>query len=223
MPAVLEVLTRIEAFCGAVRSGAWRGFTGQRLTDIVNIGIGGSDLGPRMVCKALEPDAEPGRRIFFVSNVDPADLALTLARLEPERTLFVVASKTFTTQETMTNATSARTWLLDKLKDERAVARHFVAVSTNEAAVEGFGIDPANMFGFWDWVGGRYSLWSAIGLPIALHLGFERFRRAARGGARHGPAFRRGPARGEPARPHGAPGRLVRQFLRCGDPCRPGL
>jgi glucose-6-phosphate isomerase len=176
MPAIDAVLTRLEGFTTAVRSGVWRGFTGQRITDIVNIGIGGSDLGPRMVCKALAPDAEPGRRIFFVANVDPADLALTLARLDPERTLFVVASKTFTTQETMTNAASARTWLLDRLKDERAVARHFAAVSTNEAAVAAFGIDPANMFGFWDWVGGRYSLWSAIGLPIALHLGFERFR-----------------------------------------------
>ena len=176
MPEVDEVLTRIGRFVEGVRSGAWRGHTGQRITDVVNIGIGGSDLGPLMVCTALAPFATKGFRAHFVSNVDSAHLAQTLQGLEPERTLFIVASKTFTTQETMTNANSARSWLLAKLGgDPAAVAKHFVAVSTNEAEVRKFGIDPANMFGFWDWVGGRYSLWSAIGLPIALHVGMERF------------------------------------------------
>ena len=176
MPEVEEVLARIGRFVEEVRSGAWRGHTGQRITDVVNIGIGGSDLGPLMVCTALAPFATKGFRAHFVSNVDSAHLAQVLAGLDPERTLFIVASKTFTTQETMTNANSARDWLLAKLGGDRsAVARHFVAVSTNEAEVSKFGIDPANMFGFWDWVGGRYSLWSAIGLPIALHVGMERF------------------------------------------------
>ncbi len=177
MPEVEAVLGRMERFVGQVRSGAWRGFTGQRITDVVNIGIGGSDLGPLMVCTALQPFAERGRRVHFVSNVDGAHLALTLQGLDPERTLFVVASKTFTTQETMTNARSARDWLLKSMAgDGSAVARRFAAVSTNEAEVSKFGIDPENMFGFWDWVGGRYSLWSAIGLPIALHVGMDRFR-----------------------------------------------
>ena len=176
MPDVTGVLARIGRFVEEVRSGAWRGHTGQRITDVVNIGIGGSDLGPLMICTALAPYATKGFRGHFVSNVDSAHLAQVLAGLDPERTLFIVASKTFTTQETMTNANSARSWLLAKLGgDPAAVARHFVAVSTNEAEVRKFGIDPANMFGFWDWVGGRYSLWSAIGLPIALHVGMQRF------------------------------------------------
>jgi glucose-6-phosphate isomerase len=176
MPDVNDVLARMGAFATTVRDGTWRGHTGQRITDIVNIGIGGSDLGPLMVCTALEPFATRGLRAHFVSNVDSAHLAQTLNELDPERTLFIVASKTFTTQETMTNANSARDWLLAKLGgDPAAVARHFAAVSTNEAEVRNFGIDPANMFGFWDWVGGRYSLWSAIGLPIALHVGMDRF------------------------------------------------
>lgn len=175
VPEVRQVLDRMRAFVDDVRSGRWRGHTGQAITDVVNIGIGGSDLGPLMVCYALEPYADPGRRAHFVSNVDGAHLHHTLKRLDPATTLFVVASKTFTTQETMTNAASARAWLLDALKDDAAVARHFVAVSTNEREVARFGIDTDNMFGFWDWVGGRYSLWSAIGLPIALHVGFERF------------------------------------------------
>ena len=176
MPEVTAVLDRMGRFVDQVRSGRWRGHTGQRITDIVNIGIGGSDLGPLMVCTALAPYATAGLRAHFVSNVDSAHLALTLRGLDPERTLFVVASKTFTTQETMTNAGSARAWLLAKLGGQTAaVARHFVAVSTNEAEVRKFGIDPTNMFGFWDWVGGRYSLWSAIGLPIALYVGMDRF------------------------------------------------
>jgi glucose-6-phosphate isomerase len=174
MPGVHAVLEKMQGFTGQLRDGAWRGATGHAITDIVNLGIGGSDLGPLMVCEALKPYQRADLRPHFVSNVDGAHLAHTLARLDPARTLFVVASKTFTTQETMTNAGSARAWLTRALGED-AVARHFVAVSTNEAAVRGFGIDPANMFEFWDWVGGRYSLWSAIGLPIALAVGFERF------------------------------------------------
>jgi glucose-6-phosphate isomerase len=194
MPEVREVLARMRAFCEEVRDGRRRGHTGQRLDTVVNIGIGGSDLGPKMVALALEPYAEQGRRAFFVSNVDPADLALTLRRCDPERTLFVVASKTFTTQETLTNARSARDWLLAKLGgDASAVAKHFVAVSTNAAKVAEFGIDTANMFGFWDWVGGRYSLWSAIGLPIALHLGPDLFEQVLDGGHAMDRHFREAP------------------------------
>lgn len=175
MPAVDAVLARMRAFSDAVRGGAWRGHGGATITDVVNIGIGGSDLGPLMVCAALRPYARPDLRAHFVSNVDGAHLWHTLQELDPERTLFVVASKTFTTQETMTNAAAARAWTVERLGAETAVARHFVAVSTNASAVAAFGIDPSNMFEFWDWVGGRYSLWSAIGLPIALHVGFDRF------------------------------------------------
>ena len=181
MPEVRSVLGRMKAFTEEVRSGARRGATGAAITDIVNIGIGGSDLGPQMVCRALDHLARPDLRAHFVSNVDGAQLAATLARLDPATTLFVVASKTFTTQETMQNAASARAWLTAAL-GEAAVAHHFVAVSTNARAVAAFGIDPERMFGFWDWVGGRYSLWSAIGLSIALHLGFERFEALLEGG-----------------------------------------
>ena len=176
MPDVLAVLEQMRVFSEAVRGGDWRGHTGEAITDIVNIGIGGSDLGPLMVCQALEPYARADLAVHFVSNVDGAHLHHTVKRLDPAKTLFIVASKTFTTQETMTNAQSARAWLLAGLGgDQAAVGRHFVAVSTNRDAVAAFGIDPANMFGFWDWVGGRYSLWSAIGLSIVLYLGFERF------------------------------------------------
>ena len=168
-------LDAMERFSEAVRSGRRRGHTGEPITDVVNIGIGGSDLGPRMVCRALAPHPA-GPRAHFVSNVDGAHLTSTLAELHPARTLFVVASKTFTTVETMTNARAARRWLVDALGDEGAVARHFVAASTNRAAVVEFGIDARNMFEFRDWVGGRYSLWSAIGLPIALAAGMTRFR-----------------------------------------------
>jgi glucose-6-phosphate isomerase len=174
MPGVEGVLGRMRDFSERVRSGAWRGATGEAITDIVNIGIGGSDLGPLMVCEALKPYQRPDLRPHFVSNVDAAHLTYTISRLDPARTLFIVASKTFTTQETMTNAASARAWLTDALGED-AVAKHFVAVSTNAAEVARFGIDTANMFEFWDWVGGRYSLWSAIGLPIVLAVGFERF------------------------------------------------
>ena len=168
-------LAAMERFSDAVRSGRWRGHAGERIADVVNIGIGGSDLGPRMVCRALAPHAD-GPRVHFVSNIDGAHLNSTLHGLDPARTLFVVASKTFTTVETMTNARAARRWLLDALGDDAAVARHFVAASANRAAVVEFGIDPENMFEFQDWVGGRYSLWSAIGLPIAIAVGMTKFR-----------------------------------------------
>ena len=175
MPEVNRVLGKIRAFSASVRSGDWKGYTGKVITDVVNIGIGGSDLGPKMVCQALKPYARDDLRIHFVSNVDGTDLAETLKLVNPETVLFLVASKTFTTQETMTNALSARKWFLATAQAESAVARHFAAMSTNVDAVSKFGIDPNNMFEFWDWVGGRYSLWSAIGLSIAIYLGMERF------------------------------------------------
>ncbi len=174
MPGVSAALAHMRTFSTAVRSGAWTGATGARITDVVNIGIGGSDLGPAMVVEALTPYGREGPRMHFVSNVDGAQLDDTLRVVPAASTLFVVASKTFTTQETMTNARSARAWLVAALGDA-AVARHFVAVSTNTADVARFGIAPDNMFVFWDWVGGRYSLWSSIGLPIALAIGAEAF------------------------------------------------
>jgi glucose-6-phosphate isomerase len=175
MPDVRRVLEQMRVFSEKVRSGEHKGFTGKPITDVVNIGIGGSDLGPHLVSEALRPYWKPGLRAHFVSNVDATHLVETLKGLSPETTLFSVASKTFTTQETMTNAESARKWLLGALGDAKAVSKHFVAISTNLEAVQAFGIDPANMFEFWDWVGGRYSLWSAIGLPIALAVGFQQF------------------------------------------------
>jgi glucose-6-phosphate isomerase len=175
MPEVNRVLAKMRDFSESVRSGAWLGYSGQPMRDIVNIGIGGSDLGPKMVTRALTPYGSPDLRVHFVSNVDATDLVETLKHCDPATTLFLVASKTFTTQETMTNAHSARAWLLAGARDEAAVAKHFVALSTNEQEVRSFGIDPANMFEFWDWVGGRYSLWSAIGLSIALYLGMDHF------------------------------------------------
>ncbi|MFC9893556.1 glucose-6-phosphate isomerase [Nocardia sp. NPDC127579] len=171
---VREVLHRMGEFTDALRSGAWRGATGARLTTVVNIGIGGSDLGPDMVHRALRHYADAGIDARFVSNVDPADLVATLAGLDPARTLFIVASKTFSTLETLTNATAARRWLVAALGED-AVAKHFVAVSTNAERVAEFGIDTANMFGFWDWVGGRYSVDSAIGLSVMATIGKERF------------------------------------------------
>jgi len=175
MPEVNRVLEKMRAFTQSVRSGEWRGYTGKPISDIVNIGIGGSDLGPKMVCEALKPYARPELRVHFVSNVDSSDLVEILKLVNPETVLFLVASKTFTTQETMVNAHSARNWFLETAGDETAVAKHFVAMSTNAQAVSQFGIDTRNMFEFWDWVGGRYSLWSAIGLSIALYVGMERF------------------------------------------------
>jgi len=175
MPGVRRVLAHLRDFTKRLHSGAWRGHTGKAITDVVNIGIGGSDLGPAMVCEALKPYAQPGLTMHFVSNIDGTHLAETLRRLDPETALFIVASKTFTTQETMTNAHSARAWFLAHGADEAAIAQHFVAVSTNAKAVAAFGIATANMFEFWDWVGGRYSLWSAIGLPIAAYIGMDAF------------------------------------------------
>ncbi|HEX4336960.1 MAG TPA: glucose-6-phosphate isomerase [Polyangiaceae bacterium] len=175
MPDVRRVLEQMRVFSEKVRSGEHKGHTGKPITDVVNIGIGGSDLGPHLVSDALKPYWKAGLRAHFVSNVDATHLAETVKNLSPETTLFCVASKTFTTQETMTNAESARRWLLTALGDTKAVERHFIAISTNLEAVKTFGIDPANMFEFWDWVGGRYSLWSAIGLPIALAVGFDAF------------------------------------------------
>ena len=175
MPAVNTVLAQMREFSDAVRDGNWRGYNGERIQDVVNIGIGGSDLGPLMVCEALKAYQHPELRMHFVSNVDGTHISETLKKLRPQSTLFIVASKTFTTQETLTNAHSARDWFLQQVGDESAIASHFVAVSTNTEQVAAFGIDTANMFGFWDWVGGRYSLWSAIGLPIALAIGMDRF------------------------------------------------
>ncbi|AHG79156.1 Glucose-6-phosphate isomerase [Mannheimia varigena USDA-ARS-USMARC-1388] len=174
MPEVNAVLAKMKEFCERVISGEWKGYTGKAITDVINIGIGGSDLGPYMVTEALRP-YKNHLNMHFVSNVDGTHIAEVLRKINPETTLVLVASKTFTTQETMTNALSARKWLLDFAKDESAVAKHFVALSTNAKEVEKFGIDTANMFEFWDWVGGRYSLWSAIGLSIALSIGFENF------------------------------------------------
>ena len=182
MPLVNQVLDKMRRFTEDVRSGAWKGYTGESITDIVNIGIGGSDLGPVMVSEALRPYWKDGLRGHFVSNIDGTHLTETLKGLRPASTLFTIASKTFTTQETITNATSARDWLLATLGDHAAVARHFVALSTNTQEVSDFGIDPVNMFEFWDWVGGRYSLWSSIGLSIALVIGMNRFEEMLAGG-----------------------------------------
>ncbi len=175
MSDVHTVLDRMRHFTDAVRNGDWKGFSGQRITDVVNIGIGGSHLGPQLATEALHACDPDSLRVHFVSNVDGADLTDTLHGLDPETTLFIIASKTFTTRETMCNARAARDWLLGTLQSADATARHFVAASTNSAEVAAFGIDTDNMFEFWDWVGGRYSLWSAIGLPVALAIGMDRF------------------------------------------------
>ena len=180
MPAVHHELAKMQRFVAGIHGRHWRGATGEPISDIVNIGIGGSDLGPRMATQALMAFRHPELRVHYVANLDAADLATTLATLQPRNTLFVIASKTFTTQETMQNAASARAWLVGAL-GEAAVARHFVAVSTNLGEVARFGIDPANAFAFWDWVGGRYSLWSAIGLPLALAVGYDNFEKLLAG------------------------------------------
>lgn len=175
MPDVNRVLRQMRDFSTNVRNGEWKGFSGKVITDIVNIGIGGSDLGPVMVTEALKPYGKPGLRAHFVSNVDGTHIAETLKMISPETTLFIIASKTFTTQETLTNANTAKEWLLKSAKNSSVVRKHFVALSTNADAVAKFGIDTNNMFEFWDWVGGRYSLWSAIGLSIALFIGMDNF------------------------------------------------
>ncbi len=193
MPKVNAVLGHMREFSDAVRSGAWKGFDGRSITDVVNIGIGGSDLGPVMVTEALKPFAQPGLGVHFVSNVDGTHIAETLKPLDPARTLFIVASKTFTTQETVANAGTARQWFLDRVHDEAAIARHFVALSTNAPEVAKFGIDTRNMFEFWDWVGGRYSLWSAIGLSIAVAVGMDRFEELLEGAFAMDEHFRTAP------------------------------
>jgi glucose-6-phosphate isomerase len=193
MPEVNRVLAKMRVFSEAVRSGDWKGYTGKSMTDVVNIGIGGSDLGPQMVTAALAHYAHPDLHSHFVSNIDGTQLAETLKNLSPESTLFIIASKTFTTQETMTNANSAKEWFLSGSKEEAAIAKHFVAVSTNTAEVVKFGIDPDNMFEFWDWVGGRYSLWSAIGLPIVLAIGMDHFDALLSGAHRVDEHFRTAP------------------------------
>jgi glucose-6-phosphate isomerase len=193
MPDVQRVLGLMRRFSDAVRNGQHVGHTGKAIRDIVNIGIGGSDLGPLMVCEALKPYASQKLRVHFVSNIDSTHLTETLKNLDAETTLFIVSSKTFTTQETLTNARSARAWLVDKLGDEQAVAKHFAAVSTNLEATAKFGINPQNVFEFWDWVGGRYSLWSAIGLPIALFIGMDRFKELLDGAYAMDEHFRNAP------------------------------
>ncbi|MDH4070386.1 MAG: glucose-6-phosphate isomerase [Ignavibacteria bacterium] len=189
---VRKVLKRMSLFTSQVRNGIWKGYSGKRITDVVNIGIGGSDLGPVMVTEALKPYAGPIRS-HFVSNVDGTHMAEVLKRVDPESVLFLIASKTFTTQETMTNAESARAWLTQHTIDDAAVAKHFVALSTNKKEVVKFGIDPDHMFGFWDWVGGRYSVWSAIGLSVALAIGMDRFEEFLEGGAGMDEHFRNAP------------------------------
>jgi len=193
MDEVNRVLAKMRDFSERVRGGLWHGYTGKAITDIVNVGIGGSDLGPKMVTMALKPYTRADLRSHFVSNVDGTDMAETLKGLNPETTLFLIASKTFTTQETMTNAHTARAWFLDYAHEESAVAKHFVALSTNEKAVTAFGIDRENMFEFWDWVGGRYSLWSAIGLSIVLAIGMANFEELLAGAHRVDEYFRTTP------------------------------
>ena len=193
MPEVRDVLSKMKAFCAKVHSGEWKGFTGKPIRYIVNIGIGGSDLGPLMVTEALKHYWVDGIQPFFVSNVDGTHIVETLKKVDPEQTLFLVASKTFTTQETMTNALTAREWFLKTAGDEAHVAKHFAALSTNEKAVVAFGIEKENMFGFWDWVGGRYSLWSAIGLSIALTVGYDHFHSLLAGANKMDQHFRNTP------------------------------
>ncbi len=172
---IYKVKDAMKSFVDSLRSGKWKGFTGKEIKDVVNIGIGGSHLGPEMACKALKHYSDGKIRVHFVSNVDGTDISEKLRELNPETSLFIIASKSFTTQETHTNAKTARTWLVNKSCNESSVSRHFVALSTNIEACKSFGIDEANIFGFWDWVGGRYSLWSAIGLSIAVYLGWDAF------------------------------------------------
>jgi glucose-6-phosphate isomerase len=193
MPEVNAVLAKMRAFTDRLRSGEWKGHTGKRITDVVNIGIGGSDLGPVMATEALRPYWKDGMTVHFVSNIDGTHVVEAIKHLDPERTLFIVASKTFTTQETITNAKTARAWLVAALGSDAAVAKHFVALSTNAKEVSGFGIDTANMFEFWDWVGGRYSLWSAIGLSIACVIGMDNFEQMLAGGHAMDQHFRTAP------------------------------
>jgi glucose-6-phosphate isomerase len=193
MPEVKKVLRQMQSFCKSVHNGKHRGYTGKRIKYIVNIGIGGSDLGPLMVTEALKPYWKKGIETYFVSNIDGSHIAETLKKVNAEETLFLIASKTFTTQETMTNAFTARNWFLEKAKKESHIAKHFVALSTNKKEVLRFGIDIKNMFAFWDWVGGRYSLWSAIGLSISLTIGFKAFSDLLKGAHHIDKHFREAP------------------------------
>ncbi len=181
MPDIKAVLEKMRIFCAAVRSGEWKGYTGKAITDVVNIGIGGSGLGPKMVSMALTPYSSSGLKVHYVSNIDQTNIVEVLKQVSPETTLFIIASKVFNTQETMMNARSARRWFLESAQDEQAVAKHFVAISTHSVNVAAFGIDTDNMFEFWDWVGGRYSLWSAVGLSIALYIGMDNFEELLQG------------------------------------------
>ncbi len=190
MPEIQKVLAQMKSFCAKIHGDEWKGYTGKKITTIVNIGIGGSDLGPVMVTEALKPYWVKGIQTYFVSNVDGTHIAETLKKVNAEETLFLIASKTFTTQETMTNANSARDWFLATAKDEKHIAKHFAALSTNEKDVVKFGIAPENMFVFWDWVGGRYSLWSAIGLSIALTIGYDNFEAVLKGAHKADTHFR---------------------------------
>jgi glucose-6-phosphate isomerase len=190
MPGIRKVLEQMKQFTNDVHSGKFSSYTNQRFTDVVNIGIGGSDLGPKMVCNALKKYASGKVNIHFVSNVDATDIEETLRNLNPETTLFVIASKTFTTWETLTNANTAKSWFLNSGASEADVAKHFVALSTNHKACNEFGIPSENMFEFWDWVGGRYSLWSAIGLPISLYIGYDNFEKLLDGAFKMDTHFR---------------------------------
>jgi glucose-6-phosphate isomerase len=215
MPGVRDVLARMRRFSDGVRDGTLRGFRGEPFDAVINIGIGGSDLGPQMVVEALRAHVRPDLKVRFVSNVDDTHLVESLRGLEPARTLFLVSSKTFTTQETMTNAASARRWLLSALNDERAVATHFAAISTNLEATAGFGIAPDRVFEFWDWVGGRYSLWSAIGLPIAIAVGMDRFEALLDGAHAMDSHFRTAPLEKNAPVLLGLLGVWYRNFLGC--------
>ncbi|MBM2814688.1 MAG: pgi [Ignavibacteria bacterium] len=194
MPQIRAVLTHMRHFVESVHSGEWTGCSGKKITDVVNIGIGGSDLGPAMVCSALEPYSNFGIKTHFISNIDGTHITETLKIINPETTLFIISSKTFTTQETITNANTAKQWFLKKIaKHEKDIAKHFIAISTNEKAVKKFGIDPRNMFVFWDWVGGRYSLWSAIGMSVALQIGMDNFEAMLHGACEMDTHFRNEP------------------------------
>ncbi len=181
MPDIKRVLTKMRTFCDSVRSGEWKGYTGRAITDVVNIGIGGSGLGPKMVSMALTPYSSSSLKVHYVSNIDQINIVEVLKSLSPETTLFIIASKVFNTQETMMNAKSAKNWFLAEAQDPQAIAKHFVAISTHAENVAAFGIDTNNMFEFWDWVGGRYSLWSAVGLSIALYIGMDNFEELLQG------------------------------------------
>lgn len=193
MPEIRDVRAKMRAFSDKIRTGEWKGYTGKPIASVINIGIGGSDLGPHMACEALKPYSHPGLNFHFVSNVDGTHIAEALKACDPETTLFLIASKTFTTQETMANAHTARDWFLNKAKDPEQVAKHFVALSTNAKEVTRFGINPDNMFVFWDWVGGRYSLWSAIGLSIAISVGMDHFEEFLKGAFAMDEHFRTAP------------------------------